>query len=155
MNPKNNPRINKQHRHWAWRFALGLTFWSIGHVALAEGPATLCERIGGAAFLAQVADELVEVSRIDPVSARHFEKVNLKRLKQQIGIQLCAVADGPCKYDGDDMKLVHAGLGITQADFYRLVEHLREILDAHGVATREKNELLARLAPMKRDVVTK
>jgi len=53
------------------------------------------------------------------------------------------------------MKAVHAGLGITQADFYRLVEHLRQILDAHGVATREKNELLARLAPMKRDVVTK
>jgi len=68
---------------------------------------------------------------------------------------LCALADGPCTYDGDDMKSVHAGQGITEADFYRLVERLRDILDAHGVATREKNELLARLAPMKRDVVTK
>ncbi len=155
MSQEKTSRINNDLRRSAWRLALGLSFWSMGHAALADGPATLCERIGGEAFLAQVANELVEVSRVDPVSARHFEKVNLKRLKQQIGIQLCAVAAGPCKYDGDDMKLVHAGLGITQADFYRLVEHLREILDAHGVATREKNELLARLAPMKRDVVTK
>lgn len=122
---------------------------------LAEDRPTLCDRLGGAAFLAQVADKLVEVSRTDPVSGHHFAKVNLKRLKQQIGIQLCAVADGPCVYDGDDMKAVHAGQNITQADFYRLVEHLRAILDAHGVGTREKNELLARLAPMKRDVVTK
>lgn len=154
MNPKNHPAISSKFHDWARRLALGLAVWSIGHAALADRSATLCERIGGEAFLAKVADELVEVSRIDPVSARHFDKVNLKRLKQQIGIQLCAVADGPCKYDGDDMKLVHAGLGITQADFYRLVEHLRDILDAHGVPTREKNELLARLAPMKRDVVT-
>jgi hemoglobin len=121
----------------------------------AEERPTLCDRLGGPAFLAQVADELVEVSRADPVSAHHFAKVNLKRLKQQIGIQLCAVSGGPCVYDGDDMKSVHAGQNINEADFYRLVEHLRAILDAHGVGTREKNELLARLAPMKRDVVTK
>lgn len=138
----------------AWQLALGLVLAPLANAAGPEAAATLCERLGGATFLAQVADELVEVSRVDPVSAPHFRKVNLKRLKQQIGIQLCAVADGPCRYEGDDMKLVHAGLGITQADFYRLVEHLRGILDAHGVPVREKNELLARLAPMIRDVVT-
>lgn len=136
------------------RVAAALVLGAFAPAVLADGPTTLCDRLGGATFLAQVADELVEVSRTDPVSAHHFAKVNLKRLKQQIGIQLCAVADGPCVYDGDDMKAVHAGQNITQADFYRLVEHLRTILDAHGVATGDKNELLKRLAPMKRDVVT-
>jgi len=37
----------------------------------------------------------------------------------------------------------------------RLVEHLVAILDRSGVGTREKNELLGLLAPLKRDVVTK
>jgi hemoglobin len=136
------------------RVAATLFLGTVVPGALADGPTTLCDRLGGAALLAQIADELVEVSRTDPVSAHHFAKVNLKRLKQQIGIQLCAVADGPCVYDGDDMKAVHAGQNITEADFYRLVAHLRTILDAHGVATADKNELLRRLAPMKRDVVT-
>lgn len=138
----------------ALRVAAALALGTLVPVALADSPTTLCDRLGGATFLAQVADELVEVSRTDPVSAHHFAKVNLKRLKEQIGIQLCAVADGPCVYDGDDMKSVHAGQNITQADFYRLVQHLRTILDAHGVAAADKNELLKRLAPMKRDVVT-
>lgn len=124
-------------------------------IAVAEERPTLCDRLGGPAFLTEIADELVEGSRTDPASAHHFAKVNVKRLKQQLGLQLCAVTDGPCVYDGDDMKEVHAGQGIDQADFYRMVERLRRILDAHGVGAREKNELLARLAPMKRDVVTK
>ncbi len=139
----------------ARRLGFGLALLGLGASAGAGAAPTLCDRLGGAAFLEQVADELVEVTRKDPVSGHHFAKVNLKRVKKQIGIQLCAVADGPCKYDGDDMKAVHGGQGITQADFYRLVEHLREILDAHGVSLRDKNELLARLAPMIRDVVTK
>lgn len=122
--------------------------------ALADDRPTLCDRLGGPPALA-IADELVEGLRTDPVSAHHFAKVNIKRLKQQLGLQLCAVTDGPCVYEGDDMKEVHAGQSINQADFYRMVERLRTILDAHGVAAREKNELLARLAPMKRDVVTK
>ncbi len=153
MLPKNSAETTLKFKKL--RVAAALVLGSLAPVALADERATLCDRLGGAALLAQVADELVEVSRTDPVSAHHFAKVNLKRLKQQIGIQLCAVADGPCVYDGDDMKAVHAGQNITQADFYRLVEHLRTILDAHGVATADKNELLKRLAPMKRDVVTK
>jgi hemoglobin len=120
----------------------------------AERP-TLCNRLGGPGCLAQIADELVEGLRTDPVSAHHFAMVKLKRLNQQLGLQLCAVTDGPCCYDGDDMKEVHASQGIDQADFYRMVERLRRILDAHGVDTLEKNELLARLAPKKRDVATK
>lgn len=153
MLPKNSAETTLKFKKL--RVAAALVLGSLAPVALADERTTLCDRLGGAALLAQVADELVEVSRTDPVSAHHFAKVNLKRLKQQIGIQLCAVADGPCVYDGDDMKAVHAGQNITEADFYRLVEHLRTILDAHGVATADKNELLKRLAPMKRDVVTK
>jgi hemoglobin len=34
------------------------------------------------------------------------------------------------------------------------VDVLRERIDANGVGTREKNELLKILAPMKHDVVT-
>ena len=48
---------------------------------------------------------------------------------------------------------VHAGLGIDQAEFYGLVEDLREAMRHHGVALRERNELLEMLAPMKREIV--
>ena len=88
-------------------------------------------------------------------TSRSFEKVNLKRLGQQLTIHLCSLTGGPCTFTGDDMKTTHAGQDITQAEFYALVETLRQVLDDRGVGTREKNELLALLAPFKRDVVTR
>lgn len=51
------------------------------------------------------------------------------------------------------MQDVHGGLGITEAEFYGLVEVLKNSLRAHGVAIAERNELLRILAPMKRDIV--
>mgnify|MGYP001263683687 FL=1 len=126
-----------------------------GIFASAHAGPTLYERLGGRDAVGRIVDELIETSRVDPVSAHLFVKVNHKRLKQKIAEQICALAGGPVPFEGDDMKTTHAGLGITEEDFYRLVEHLVAILDRSGVGTREKNELLGLLAPLKRDVVTK
>lgn len=115
---------------------------------------TLHERLGGQEAVVRIVDELIETYRDDPQAAHLFAKVNFKRLKQKLSEQICSLSGGPCVFDGDDMKNTHAGLPITEADFYRLVERLVAILDRYGVGAREKNELLALLAPMKRDVVT-
>lgn len=137
--------------------ALLATFCSITLAGNVSGgaDAALYDRLGGHAVIAEIVDELVERSRVDPNTNRSFKKVNIKRLKEQIAEQLCTLTGGPCKFSGDDMKTSHAGLDITQAEFYAMVEHLIEILDAHQIGTREKNQLLALLAPMKRDVVSK
>ena len=120
---------------------------------LAADP-TLFARLGGQPAMDAIADQVVEGSKADPVAGHHFDKVNIKRLKEQLSLHLCSLTGGPCVFDGDDMKTIHAGLNINQAEFYAMVERLRDVLDRRGVAAREKNELLALLAPMKRDVVT-
>ncbi len=116
---------------------------------------SLYDRLGGEPGVVAVVSELVEIMRTDPVSGHIFRKVNHKRLKMKIAEQICMLTGGPCAFDGDDMKTTHAGIPITETDFHRLVEHLVVILDRNGVAVREKNELLAILAPFKRDVVTR
>ena len=121
----------------------------------ARAESSLYERLGGEPAVATVVSDLVEIMRTDPVSGHIFRKVNHKRLKTKITEQVCTLTGGPCAFDGDDMKTTHAGIPITETDFHRLVEHLVAILDQHGVGTREKNELLAILAPLKRDVVTR
>ena len=91
----------------------------------------------------------------DARTKRSFQKINLKRLREKLNEQICALSNGPCQYSGDSMKDVHGGLDITDAEFNGLVENLTTALNANGVGLREKNELLKLLAPMKRDVVTK
>ena len=69
--------------------------------------------------------------------------------------QFCAAAGGPCLYVGRDMKTSHHGLGITSADWDASANHLVETLDHFKVAKPEKDELMAFVATLKKDIVDK
>jgi hemoglobin len=114
---------------------------------------SLYERLGGQPVVAAVADDLIDRVLADARLRRSFEGSNIPRIKKLLAEQICSLTHGPCKYTGDSMRDVHAGHQITEAEFYGMVEQLRATLIAHGVPLRERNELLALLAPMKRDVV--
>ncbi len=147
--------------HFPWHQSLAvlsLVMVSVfAHVTLADETTarSLYERMGGAPVVAAVSEQLIDRTVADPHLQRSFNKVNLPRLKQMLTEQLCALAGGPCTYSGDSMVVVHAGLNIKQDEFYGMVEVLRQVMVANGIGLRERNELLALLAPMKRDVVTR
>ena len=127
--------------------------------AFAGSPAvlanTLYERLGGEAGVARFVDQTIEVTASNELTKRAFDKVDLTKLKLKIAEHICALADGPCRYSGDPMKLVHQGLDITEAEFYGMVEILRGTLNRTHVPESAKYELLRILAPMKRDIVSK
>ena len=114
---------------------------------------SLFERLGGQAGVERIADELIERSRQAEDTKRSFVKVDIAKLKSSLALQLCELSDGPCRYQGDDMRRVHKGLGITEREFYAMVQQLRELLNQMNIDESAKNELLARLAPMKNDVI--
>ena len=116
---------------------------------------SLYERIGGEAVVQKVTEQTLQQMVTNPEVSQSFHKVNMDKLAKKIAEHTCAITDGGCKYTGDEIKLVHAGLNITENEYYALVEALRAALDANGVGEQEKNELLRLLAPMKRDVITK
>lgn len=121
--------------------------------AVAPPAGSLYARLGGAASVEAIARELIETAAHDPRTRRSFERVNLARVEGLLAEQICALTGGGCTYTGDDMREVHAGHGIRTAEFNAMVEQLRAILHGRGIALRERNELLALLAPMKRAVV--
>lgn len=110
--------------------------------------------MGGAPVVEAVVADMIDTLAASPEGKRSFEKVNLKRIKRLATEHFCALADGPCTYSGDDMRVAHGGLDITEREFNAIVEILRTALNKHGVGEREKNELLRLLAPMKADIVT-
>jgi hemoglobin len=75
------------------------------------------------------------------------------RLTSSLADQLCQAAGGPCSYYGKDMKTVHQGMKITEAEWNATVENMVKALDKHKVAEREKKDVLAALGPMKGDIV--
>jgi hemoglobin len=63
------------------------------------------------------------------------------------------ISGGPCRYAGPDMRAVHAGRHIGDAEFDAFVADLVAALEHFNVPAGEKAELLALLAPMRRDIV--
>ena len=114
---------------------------------------SLFERIGGLPVLTLVVSETIDTSASDPKIKRSFDGVKLSTLKQSVVDQLCVLTGGNCVYEGETMKNSHSDLKVTSAEFELFVEIFRTALNKH-VGTKEKNELLKILAPMKRDIVS-
>ncbi len=110
--------------------------------------------LGETTGITQLADDFVVRLKAHPRLANAFKDANAKHLKLMLAQQICKVSGGPCVYEGSDMKSAHAELDITRADFNALVEVLQTAMDARGIAFTAQNQLLARFAPMHRDIIT-
>lgn len=129
-----------------------------GAAAFAQTPPandSIYQAWGGKAGIRAVMDDFVPRLFADPRTAPFFKNANRDNLVTQLTEQLCQEAGGPCRYSGAPMKLVHQDLDIARRDFNALVEILQQSMDAKGIAFSAQNGMLARLAPMHREVVTK
>ncbi|MGI8422662.1 MAG: group I truncated hemoglobin [Chloroflexota bacterium] len=118
------------------------------------GSAALYTRLGGAPAIKAVVEDFVTNVGADARINGFFAKTDLTNLKRLLVEHISAGTGGPEKYTGRDMKTSHAGLKIKVADFNALVEDLVKSLDKFKVPEKEKNELLAILGPMQKDIVT-
>ena len=116
---------------------------------------SLYDRLGGKDAITAVVETFVGKVGGDKRINGYFASTDLGKLKMHLVNQICSASGGPCTYTGRTMKQTHAGMGVTDAAFQALVEDLVSALDQHKVGKTEKDELLAVLGPMKRDIVEK
>jgi hemoglobin len=121
--------------------------------AQAAGGDGLYQQLGAQPGLEKLMDDFVARLLADPRMNPFFKEVDHKHLKAQLVAQFCEVSGGPCKLKGPDMKKAHAGMDINKGDFNRLVEVLQDSMNAQGIPFGTQNRLLARLAPMHRDII--
>ena len=123
-------------------------------VAQAAGPSLFTD-LGGLPVIQKVVDDFVAIMLADERIRFTFEGTNLPRLHEKLVEQFCLLSGGGCTYTGDPMKEVHQGLKPTNAHFNALVEDLQLAMDRSGIGSRTQNRLLALLAPMQRDTVSR
>lgn len=121
---------------------------------------SLYARLGGKESITAVVNDFVNSAATDKRIAVFFkatvaDKKRVVRLKSLLVDQICEATGGPCKYTGKQMKDAHKGMGVKEAHFNAMVEDLVAVLDKYKVGAREKDELLAALGGMKKDIVTK
>jgi len=117
---------------------------------------SLYERVGGYDVIAAVFADYVSRMRADPRMARFSggRGGDKKARDLQLNIDyMCRVAGGPVYYLGRDLRTAHAGLNITDEEWAVNMRYMAEALDAHRVSPEEKEEFLAVIEGMRRDIV--
>ncbi len=135
---------------------LGLAGMSASAQAAAPAAArddSLYQQLGSRPGLVRLMDDFMQRLLAHPRMNPFFRDVDQAHVKAQLVDQFCEVAGGPCRLDGPDMKKAHSGVDIRRGDFNTLVEVLQQAMDAQGIAFGAQNRLLARLAPMHREIV--
>jgi hemoglobin len=113
------------------------------------------EAFHGQAGIDRIVDSMLDQARADPRTAGIFVATDMVRLRRTLKEQFCYVLGGGCGYTGRSMVDAHDDLGLQPADMGALVEHLQNAMAAEGVPFHTQNRFLAKLAPMRRDIVTR
>lgn len=135
--------------------ALGL---SLSSAAWAQGkPAddSIYQAWGQKAGIRAVMEDFFVRLQADARTGPFFKKADREHLVKQLTDQLCQESGGPCRYEGAPMGPVHESMDIGKGDFNALVAVLQQSMDAKGIPFSAQNGMLARLAPLHRDIVTK
>ena len=115
--------------------------------------ASLYERLGGKDAIAAVVTDFCARSVADDRIRAKYVRTDAARLERMLVDQICAATGGPFTYTGRDMRVAHANMGVTAAEFDAQVEVLVDALNHFDVPSAEQEELLALLAPMRGDIV--
>ena len=118
-----------------------------------EGTETF-QAFGGKEGLVKIMDDFMVGLVADPRTKPFFDNNKQTFIKAMLVEQMCELMNGGCKYPGRDMKTAHASMKVNREAFNALVEQFQFAMDKHDVPFSAQNKLLAKLAPMYRDIET-
>ena len=116
----------------------------------------LYRRMGGYDVIAAAVDGMLMRMRGDPQFARFSmgrSEDSLRRARQLLVDQLCALAGGLCLYTGRDMKTSHKGLGITESDWQTTIQYMRDSMTELNIPQREQDEVITLWTGYKDEIV--
>jgi hemoglobin len=117
---------------------------------------SLHDRLGGYDAISSVANDLLPRLMADQLLGRFWNNRGddgIAREKQLLIDFLRASAGGPMYYTGRDMKLIHKGMRINEADWQAFLGHLNKTLDTFKIPTQERAEVLAFIESTKADII--
>ena len=138
-----------------------------------EAKRSLFERLGGEKGIQAIVDDFVPRALADPrvnwgrngvTSGKWYSFThrsiewnaspeNTEKLKTHLEQFLALATGGPTKYEGREMKQVHKGMKISNAEFDAAVGDLQATLDKLGLSTPDQKELLAIIESTRPQVV--
>jgi hemoglobin len=122
----------------------------------AQAQDSLYKRLGGYDAIAAVTDDFIGRLVADEEFGLHFagdSDDTLRLTRQRIVDFICEAAGGPCYYTGRTMKVSHAGLEITAAQWDKAGALFGQTLDKFNVQGQLREDVGAFIASLRDDIV--
>lgn len=132
-----------------------LVAWS-AKPTMAQEKKPLYDRLGGYDALSKVVDDFIMQLGKDKQLSRFLVGLSddsKKKLRQHVLDLFCQATGGPCLYNGRDMRTAHTGLKISESDWDIAAKALVSSLDKFKVPQQEKDEVVAIVTSLKKDIV--
>ncbi|MDH6179877.1 hemoglobin [Microbacteriaceae bacterium SG_E_30_P1] len=113
----------------------------------------LYEQLGGDPAIAVAVESFYSRVLADPELARYFEGMDVSAIKRHQRDFFSVLLDGPEIYDGRSMRNAHSGLGITEAEYTRVLRHLRDTLDDLRVEPELADGVIRRIELLRAAIV--
>lgn len=127
----------------------------IVHAQAVAADDSVFQEFGGKPGISKVIDDFLGIWQDDARISGALKDADVERLGSLLKEQFTQLTGGPAVYSGKDMKSAHQAMGLHNADFNALAEDLQKAMDRNSVPVRAQNKLLAKLAPMEKQIVTK
>lgn len=114
---------------------------------------TLYERLGGAAVVEQLIDELSRRLLDHPRLGPAFADLDLDLLRRHRAAYLAVILDGPEEYEGRSMREAHQPLGLTADDMDAFLDVLRRVLDDAAVDGSEASAVVRAIERLRPAIV--
>lgn len=127
-------------------------------VELSTGELSLYERLGGAAGIAALTDDIVAAHMRHPAIRSRFlpyqeTPERLEEVKRHLRNFLAAGTGGPETYDGRSMTETHRGMNISEAEYMAALDDILDVLRRHGIDEQTQKDVLAIAYSLKDEIM--
>jgi hemoglobin len=104
-------------------------------------------------MIENIADAFINDISINNPSYSFIEGNSAERFREEFINHICIASNGPCEYTSNSIQGIPVYMEINEAVFHHNVEVLINAMSTVGVDHRLQNQLLKRLAPMRKDII--
>jgi hemoglobin len=123
------------------------------YMAASRQVSSLYQQLGGHEPIAAVVDVFYRRAMADMELAPFFAHLDMEELRRHQASFLSWALGGPSAYRGRTLRIAHHGLGITERQFGLVAEHLAAALRACRVPEPLTEELIARVAALRSEII--
>ncbi len=115
---------------------------------------SLYERLGRREGITRITADLMKNHLANPlVKTRYENSEDLARVERRAVEFFCAGTGGPETYTGQDMLATHRGMNISEQEFMSVIDDAMDALQKNAIDDATRNEVLAVLWSMRKEVV--